>query len=122
EILGGKRGEGRLVHANDDVNLGQSTNDSIPTAIRLAALFLLPELLLQLDEFQAALTRKAKEFDGVIKSGRTHLQDAVPIRLGQEFGGYARNAQLWRERIARAGDSQRELGIGGSAVGTGLNT
>lgn len=109
------------VNPNDHVNMAQSTNDTIPTAIRLGALWRLDELLSVLDELAGALESKAREFDPVVKSGRTHLQDAVPLRLGQEFGGYARAVRNDRERLATAGDRLRRLGIGGTAVGTGLN-
>lgn len=120
QILGGKLGEYR-VHPNDHVNMSQSTNDTIPTAIRLGCLWRLDELLQTVDELAAALNAKATEFDGVIKSGRTHLQDAVPVRLGQEFGGYARAVERDAERIRRAAEGIRRLGIGGTAVGSGLN-
>ena len=120
EILGGKLGEYR-VHPNDHVNMAQSTNDTIPTAIRLGCLWRLPELLEAVDELVEALRIKASEFDDVLKSGRTHLQDAVPIRLGQEFAGYARAIERDRDRIQRASEGFVRLGIGGTAVGTGLN-
>ncbi len=109
------------VNPNDHVNMAQSTNDTIPTAIRLGALWRLDELLRVVDALADALDAKAREFDGVVKSGRTHLQDAVPVRLGQEFGGYAQAVRNDRERIATAGDRLRRLGIGGTATGTGLN-
>ena len=120
EILGGTRGR-YIVGPNDHVNMAQSTNDTIPTAIRLGALWRLDELLAALDALSAALQAKAVEFDDVIKSGRTHLQDAVPVRLGQEFGGYAKAVARDRERVARAAEGLRRLGIGGTATGTGLN-
>ncbi len=120
QLLKGKPGES-TVHPNDHVNMAQSTNDTIPTAIRLGCLWRLDELLGAVDALAAALRAKAREFDDVVKSGRTHLQDAVPIRLGQEFGGYARAVERDRERIARAADGLRRLGIGGTASGTGLN-
>jgi fumarate hydratase class II len=101
--------------------MAQSTNDTIPTAIRLGVLWRLPELLQTIDKLADALSAKAQEFDDVVKSGRTHLQDAVPVRLGQEFGGYAQAVHNDRERIAQAGDRMRRLGIGGTATGTGLN-
>ncbi len=122
EILGGKKGDHQLMSPNDHVNMGQSTNDVIPTAMRLAALALTPSLLSALEKLELALAEKAKEFDPILKAGRTHLQDAVPIRLGQEFGGYARAIQKLRVRVAEAARSLEELGIGGSAVGTGVNT
>lgn len=112
---------GKPVHPNDHVNMAQSTNDTIPTAIRLGALWRLDELLATLDGLVAALKEKAAEFDDVVKSGRTHLQDAVPVRLGQEFGAYARAIERDREKIADAAQGLRRLGIGGTATGTGLN-
>src|SRR5256712_4381343 len=121
EILGGKRGEYRPVDPNDHVNMAQSTNDVIPTAIRLAALAQLPALLDGVDRLARAFLTKGKAFDGILKSGRTHLQDATPIRLGQEFAAYGRTVERNRDRIAAAADALRDLGIGGSAVGTGLN-
>jgi fumarate hydratase class II len=121
EILGGKRGDYRLVSPNDHVNMAQSTNDTIPTAIRLGVLWRLDELLVTLDRLAAALEAKAVEFDGVVKSGRTHLQDAVPVRLGQEFGAYAKAVRRDRDKIELAADGLRRLGIGGTATGTGLN-
>src|SRR5207249_6625780 len=87
ELLGGKKGDVKLISPNDDVNMGQSTNDVIPTSIRLAALSLSHPLIESLEKLQDALQKKAQEFDSILKSGRTHLQDAVPIRLGQEFSG-----------------------------------
>jgi fumarate hydratase, class II len=121
ELLGGKRGEYKPVHPNDHVNMAQSTNDVIPTAIRLGALSLLPVLLAALDRLGAAFLAKGQAFDDVLKSGRTHLQDATPIRLGQEFTAYGHTVLRNRDRIARAADDLRDLGIGGTAVGTGLN-
>ena len=121
ELLGGKRGEYKPVHPNDHVNMAQSTNDVIPTAIRLGALSLLPALLAALERLAAAFLAKGKAFDDILKSGRTHLQDATPIRLGQEFTAYGHTVQRNRDRIARAADDLRDLGIGGTAVGTGLN-
>lgn len=121
ELLGGQRGNYKLVSPNDHVNMAQSTNDTIPTAIRLGVLWRLDELLGTLDRLVAALEAKAVEFDGVVKSGRTHLQDAVPVRLGQEFGAYALAVKRDRDKIALAADGLRRLGIGGTATGTGLN-
>jgi len=113
---------GRPVHANDHVNRGQSSNDVIPTAIHVAAALLVREQLLPaMDGLQAALIHKAEEFHGVIKIGRTHLQDAVPMRLGQEFAGYARQVEASRERVQMAAEGIHELALGGTAVGTGLN-
>ncbi len=109
------------VSPNDHVNMAQSTNDVVPTAIRLGCLWRLNELISALDELAQALTLKSQEFDDVIKSGRTHLQDAVPVRLGQEFGAYAQAIRNDRERLMAAGDRLRRIGIGGTAAGTGLN-
>jgi fumarate hydratase class II len=120
QILGAAPGE-YLIHPNDHVNMAQSTNDTIPTSIRLGSLWRLDELLQVLEDLADALHTKAEEFDGIVKSGRTHLQDAVPVRLGQEFGGYARAVERDADRIERAGYGLRRLGIGGTATGTGLN-
>jgi fumarate hydratase class II len=109
------------VSPNDHVNMAQSTNDTIPTAIRLGCLWRLNELLDTLDNLTAAFRTKAQEFDHVLKSGRTHLQDAVPVRLGQEFGAYARAIERNREKIAQAAEGLSRLGIGGTATGSGLN-
>lgn len=109
------------VHPNDHVNMAQSTNDTIPTAIRLGVLWRLDELLTAVRNLAEALAEKAIEFDGIVKSGRTHLQDAVPVRLGQEFDAYARAIERDHDRIQRAADGLRRLGIGGTATGTGLN-
>lgn len=120
QILGGSIGE-YLVHPNDHVNMSQSTNDTIPSAIRLGCLWRLDELTFTIQKLIEALRDKAVEFDDIVKSGRTHLQDAVPVRLGQEFGAYARAVERDRERIERAAEGLRRLGIGGTATGTGLN-
>src|SRR5664280_157946 len=120
QILGGGLGEYR-VHPNDHVNMAQSTNDVIPTAVRLGCLWRLEELLGVLKELHDALQAKAVAFDDVVKSGRTHLQDAVPVRLGQEFGAYAKAVERDSERIRRSAEGLRRLGIGGTAVGSGLN-
>jgi fumarate hydratase class II len=120
QILGGELGEYR-VHPNDHVNMAQSTNDTIPTAIRLGVLWRVEELSKAVDELAAALQEKAEQFDDIVKSGRTHLQDAVPVRMGQEFSGYARAVERDGERILRAAEGLRYLGIGGTATGTGLN-
>ncbi|PJF44134.1 MAG: aspartate ammonia-lyase [Phototrophicales bacterium] len=109
------------VHPNDHVNYAQSTNDTIPTAIRLGVLWRLDELVSTLQGLQKALEDKAQEFDHIVKSGRTHLQDAVPIRLGQEFSGYAKAIERDIDKIIKAAEGLRRLGIGGTAVGTGLN-
>ncbi|MBZ0169242.1 aspartate ammonia-lyase [Candidatus Methylomirabilis lanthanidiphila] len=122
ELLGGQKGDYAMVHPHDHVNMSQSTNDVFPTAMRMAARLLLAELLPVLNDLKTAMTEKAEEFDDILKSGRTHLQDAVPIRLGQEFSAYAATIGKCQERIAAAARSLEELGIGGSASGTGLNT
>jgi fumarate hydratase class II len=121
ELLGGVRGS-KLVHPNDHVNLGQSSNDVIPTAIHIAASETIHrQLLPALTRLHSALDRKAREFDGIVKIGRTHLQDATPVRLGQEFGGYARQIELGIGRMKRAQAALSEVALGGTAVGTGLN-
>jgi fumarate hydratase class II len=120
QILGGGLGE-YLVNPNDHVNMAQSTNDVIPTALRLGCLWRLDELLAVLEDLRVALQAKAVEFDDVVKSGRTHLQDAVPVRLGQEFGAYAKAIERDATRIQRSAEGLRRLGIGGTAVGSGLN-
>jgi len=120
QILGGELGK-YYVHPNDHVNMAQSTNDTIPTAIRLGALWRVDELLTSLKNLQSAFEAKSIEFDDVVKSGRTHLQDAVPVRLGQEFGAYAKAVERDAERIRRSAEGLRRLGIGGTAVGSGLN-
>lgn len=122
EILGGLRGSYSKVNPNDHPNFGQSTNDTFPSAMRIMSRMMLGDLLIAVEELAVAFEKKGVEFDGVLKSGRTHLQDAVPIRLGQEFAAYAvavRKALRW---LVLAGEELEELGIGGSAAGTGLNT
>src|SRR5688500_5545383 len=121
ELTGGKRGAYTPVHPNDHVNMAQSTNDVIPTAIRLSALAALNPLLEAGRSLRDAFLRKATEFDDVLKSGRTHLQDAMPIRLGQEFRAYGGTIDRCLRRIEESADYLRDLGIGGSAVGTGVN-
>ncbi len=121
ELLGGARGEYKPVHPNDHVNMAQSTNDVIPTAIRLGALDLLAGFERAFTGLRDAFAAKGREFDDVLKSGRTHLQDAMPIRLGQEFHAYAGTIDRNLARIRQAADYLRDLGIGGSAVGTGVN-
>ncbi len=122
ELLGGKLGEYKHAHPNDHVNYGQSTNDVFPTAMRLATLLELEKLYPALDGLITALDAKGKEFHHVLKSGRTHMQDAVPMRLGQEFAAYAVAIQRARRAIQQNAEYLRELGLGGSAVGTGINT
>jgi aspartate ammonia-lyase len=123
EILGGEKGEYHRVHPNDQVNMGQSTNDVFPSAMRLSVLFLLRDHLYgSLSAVIETLEEKAIELDSVLKSGRTHLQDAVPIRMGQEFKAYASVVSKGKTFLEKAAHSLFELGIGGSAVGTGLNT
>ncbi|HEX8960860.1 MAG TPA: aspartate ammonia-lyase [Geobacteraceae bacterium] len=121
EILGGVRGDYHIVHPNDHVNMAQSTNDVFPTAMRLAAVRMVLALRPELERVAAALRRKGEEFDRILKSGRTHLQDAVPIRLGQEFAAYATALGKNLAEIERCLPSLCELGIGGTAVGTGMN-
>ncbi len=122
EILGGEMGSKKPVHPNDHVNAGQSSNDTIPTTIHVAAYgALVEDLRPELEQLAKALGAKAKELDDVIKIGRTHLQDAVPVRLGQEFSGYARQIKNGIERIDAALPRLAELALGGTAVGTGLN-
>jgi aspartate ammonia-lyase len=121
ELLGSKRGSYTPVHPNDHVNMAQSTNDVIPTAIRLATLAALRPLLDAGRSLRDAFYQKAEEFDDVLKSGRTHLQDAMPIRLGQEFKAYGGTIDRCLRRIEESANYLRDLGIGGSAVGTGVN-
>jgi aspartate ammonia-lyase len=121
ELLGGEKGDYSIVHPNDDVNMSQSTNDVFPTAMRLAALEETSALVGSLELLAAALQTKSAEFDQIVKSGRTHLQDAVPITLGQEFGAYSTSIRKDAERIRRSADELREIGLGGTAAGTGLN-
>ena len=122
QIRGGKVGE-KAVHPNDHVNVGQSSNDVIPTAMQVAACIRIKEALIpSLRVLEASLTRKAREFDGIIKSGRTHMMDATPVRLGQEFAGYAAQITLAIRRVSEAMNDLSELPLGGTAVGTGVNT
>lgn len=122
EIMGGEVGS-KSVHPNDHVNMGQSSNDVIPTAIHISGYVALEkDLLPALEELKDALQEKADKFGSVIKSGRTHLQDATPVTLGQEFSGYATQISQGIRRIKRSQESLRELALGGTAVGTGLNT
>lgn len=123
ELLGGKRGDYSKVHPNDHANMSQSTNDTIHVAIHISAYTEIQRNLLPaLKRLEEALQKKAVEFDGIVKSGRTHLQDAVPMRLGQEFGGYAAMIHKGRRRVEQASEALLELCIGGTAVGTGINT
>ena len=124
EINGGDRFDAKKsIHPNDHVNMGQSTNDTFPTAIHVAvALEIKKQLLPALDLLRKSLSKKAEEWDQIIKIGRTHLMDATPLRLGQEFGAFARQIELSIERAQRALDSVRELPVGGTAVGSGINT
>ena len=121
EILGGEKGDYAIVHPNTHVNMSQSTNDVFPTAVKIACFQLTELLLIQLQAFEKELKKKEKEFDHIIKIGRTHLQDAVPVRVGQEFGAYARLMKRDFQRIKRAGDSLLEINLGATAIGTGLN-
>lgn len=120
--LGGKPGDYHLVHPNNHVNMAQSSNDVIPTSIRLSVLLTLPGLIKELDEITGTFHEKAREYDSVIKVGRTHLEDAVPIRYSQVFEGYGAALSKCIERIKNAEKSMLELGIGGTAIGTGINT
>jgi len=122
EILNEPRGNYSRVHPNDHVNMSQSTNDVFPTAMRLATLALTRPLLLTLEGLEAALRDRSRAFDHVVKAGRTHLQDATPIRVGQEFQGYATAVAAHRAAIVEACGSLRAIGLGGTAVGTGLNS
>ena len=121
ELLGGTKGNYSMVHPNDHVNMAQSTNDVIPTAIRIASFMSIKSLLKKIDDLKRSFNAKGAEFDHIVKSGRTHLQDAVPVRLGQEFTAYGVNMKRHQMAIAHAAESSRQLGIGGSAAGTGLN-
>ncbi|HVX38007.1 MAG TPA: aspartate ammonia-lyase [Gemmatimonadaceae bacterium] len=120
ELLGGARGTYSPVHPNDHVNMAQSTNDTIPTNIRLACLSQLEPLATAFENLRDAFAAKGREFDDIVKAGRTHLQDAMPIRLGQEFTAYAGSMARGIKRVREAADYLRDLGIGGSAVGTGV--
>lgn len=122
DMLGGEKGDYSVVHPNDHVNYGQSTNDVYPTAMRIAALQLTKNLVKNLYILTETFSQKAKSFNSSIKSGRTHLQDAVPIRVGQEFSGYTESLFKTTKGIEKASEGLKELGIGGSAVGTGINT
>src|SRR5216110_3923566 len=122
QLLGKAIGSRELVHPNDHVNMGQSSNDVIPSAIHISAAEQLKNCLLPaLEKLRSALEAKAKEFWDIIKIGRTHLMDATPVRLGQEFSGYTQQVAYAKERVKRAIDVLSELPLGGTAVGTGLN-
>ena len=122
QLMGGDLGS-RLVHPNDHVNLGQSSNDVIPTSIHLAALLAIKEdLIPALKNLEAELRRKSEEFWPIIKTGRTHLQDATPVRWGQDFLGFSGQAENSIQRVGRAQDALAEVALGGTAVGTGVNT
>ncbi|MBI3996199.1 MAG: aspartate ammonia-lyase [Candidatus Omnitrophica bacterium] len=122
ELLQAPKGSYKYLRPNDHINMAQSTNDVFPTAIRLAALMALPPLIEAMHGVESALRKKAREFGGIVKAGRTHLQDAVPVRLGREFGAYALAVANAREHIERTARLLYELNLGGTAVGTGMNT
>ena len=122
ELLGGQRGDYKQVHPNDHVNYGQSTNDVFPTAMRVATLLELEQLYPVLDALAGAFEQKGKEFHPILKSGRTHLMDAVPMRLGQEFKAYGGAITRAKKSLQEQSALLREIGLGGSAVGTGINT
>src|SRR5690349_18977140 len=122
EILGGERGQKRLVHPNDDVNMGQSSNDVFPTAMHIAAASAVEEVLASVKVLRNTLEKKSKAFKSIVKIGRTHLQDATPLTLGQEFSGYVAQLDHAMAAIRAAQPGLHELAIGGTAVGTGLNT
>jgi aspartate ammonia-lyase len=122
ELMGGKRGDYEICHPNDDVNFGQSTNDVFPTAMRLASIFLFDQLLGELKNLEQSFARKSRAFDHILKSGRTHMMDAVPIRLGQEFAAYATSMRRCETALKSTIELLSEIGLGGSAVGTGVNT
>ncbi len=121
EILGGRKGDYSLVHPNDHVNMAQSSNNEVPAAVRIGTLMLLGGLVNELTALEIAFDKKAKEFDKIIKVGRTHLQDAVPIRLGQEFNVYREAVSRGKLNILKSAIDLIELGMGGTAVGTGIN-
>lgn len=123
ELLGGERGKYKPIHPNDHVNMGQSSNDVFPTAIHLAALEALEDRVFPaLEDLRSSLEAKAGEFKNTVKLGRTHYQDAIPVTLGQEFSGYVRMLEKARKRLENSGESLLEIPLGGTAVGTGLNT
>ena len=122
EILGGNKGDYQKVNPNDHVNYGQSTNDTFPTAMRVMSRIMLQPLIDQVDLLEKSFAAKGREFDHILKSGRTHLQDAVPVRLGQEFAAYAMAVRRSKQWLLFAASELEDLGIGGSAAGTGMNT
>jgi aspartate ammonia-lyase len=122
EILGSRRGDRKAVNPNDDVNLGQSTNDTFPTALHMAAIAVGRPLAAEAGKLAESFDRKAREFAGIVKSGRTHLMDAVPVTLGQEFRAFASATRRRQEVLTQAIDALRELPLGGTAAGTGINT
>ena len=122
EILGGERGDYTVVHPNDHVNHGQSSNDVVPTAMRIAVLMLLREAAPAFRGAAQALRGKAQEFEGIVKSGRTHMMDAVPLKLSQVFGGYASAIERTTDAVIASAEHLKQLGIGATAVGTGVNT
>ena len=122
ELLGGPRGQKRLVHPNDDVNMGQSSNDVFPTAMHMAAALAVAEVSSAVEVLRQTLQRKSEAFAGIVKIGRTHLQDATPLTLGQEFSGYVAQLEHAQAALRAALPGLRQLAIGGTAVGTGLNT
>jgi aspartate ammonia-lyase len=122
ELLGGKKGNYTLVHPNDHVNMSQSTNDTYPSAMRISCLLMIKQLLPVLKKFESTLKRKSIEFSNAVKAGRTHLQDGPPITLGQEFSGYSEIVRKHYELISSSQKNLSEVGLGGTAVGTGINT
>ncbi|MDD5337776.1 MAG: aspartate ammonia-lyase, partial [Candidatus ainarchaeum sp.] len=122
EILGQERGKYEIVNPNNHANMSQSSNDVIPTATRISVLYAIAELLPSLEKLEKALERKGDEFSKIVKTGRTHYQDAVPITLGQEFHAYANRIREAEKRIKNASEELKNLGIGGTAIGTGINT
>jgi aspartate ammonia-lyase len=121
ELLGARKGTYRYLRPNDHVNMAQSTNDTFPTAMRLACLMALPGLTAAMETLEGSLRRKARQFAGVVKAGRTHLQDAIPVRLGREFGAYAAALRKAREHVQATARGLHELNLGGTAVGLGTN-
>src|SRR5205823_2349660 len=122
ELLGGERGQKRLVHPNDDVNMGQSSNDVFPTAMHIAAALALGEVLSSAEILRRTLEQKSNAFASIVKIGRTHLQDATPLTLGQEFSGYVAQLEHAQAALRAVRPGLHELALGGTAVGTGLNT